>query len=185
MDLEIFGDSFLSLPLSRVNIHDPLNYYPITWLWNYSLSFREFWLLNTLLKNCQTLVWPAQDKEAIVSKTGFAYVFEHSLTRLHFSLILGVKLNLWSTEGSGNSSNENCSILYSINLHAVIYIDLVKFILWFLADVAFLWSTLHSLSLGNIWKPAGVFYRLHLIVENIKQNRTGDRILEFSCWKFF
>lgn len=90
-----------------------------------------------LLKNCQTLVWPAQDKEAIVSETGFAYVFEHSLHQLHFSPNLGVKLNLWSAEGSGNSSSENSSIPYSINLHAVIYNALVKFTLWFLANVAF------------------------------------------------
>lgn len=41
----------------------------------------------------------------------------------------------------------------------------------------FLWSTLCSLGLCNIWKPAGVFFGLHLVVETIKQNRTRDKIL--------
>lgn len=39
-------------------------------------------------------------------------------------------------ETSGTSSNWNCFLLYLLNLHAKIYNDLVKFFLWFLADVS-------------------------------------------------
>lgn len=60
---------------------------------------------------------------------------------------------------------------------AVIYISLVKFILWFLADVAFFMINSSFSRLVQHLKTYGTVLRLHLIVENIKQNRTGDRIL--------